>query len=251
MLQTALHWLGFGLCHQLPERSFFGGGVQAPVCARDTGIYVGFCVAIVLISLLHRPKRPRGFPSPLGWVAFGLMIGSMAIDGGTQLIGLRSSANDLRLITGLLSGFAIAMLLVPMLNDSVWRTSHNQRVLDPPWRLGVFRSGGPGGLRDRVVGRATPRRRVSNLGRHCDSDDADVREHGDGVSHPLVRAQGREPSGGLAGGPRRTRLGVLRDLARRTAQARLGRACGAHLVDWVGRRSLRVLSVGYQGGSGG
>jgi uncharacterized membrane protein len=138
MLQTALNWLGFGLCHQLPERSFFGGGVQLPVCARDTGIYLGFCVAMVLISVLHRPKRPRGFPTALGWVAFGLMIGSMAIDGGTQLIGLRSSANDLRLITGLLSGFAIAMLLAPMLNDSVWRVSHNQRVLDPPWRLGLF-----------------------------------------------------------------------------------------------------------------
>jgi hypothetical protein len=30
------------------------------------------------------------------------------------------------------------MLLAPMLNDSVWRASHNQRVLDPPWRLGLF-----------------------------------------------------------------------------------------------------------------
>ncbi len=191
MLQTALHWLGFGLCHQLPERSFFGGGVQAPVCARDTGIYIGFCVAIVLISILHRPKRPRGFPSPLGWVAFGLMIGSMAIDGGTQLIGLRSSANDLRLITGLLSGFAIAMLLAPMLNDSVWRTSHNQRVLDPPWRLGVFVLVVP--VVYAIVWWGAPLLGVAypDLGRHRDSDDADVREHGDGVSHPVVRAQGR------------------------------------------------------------
>ncbi len=138
MLQDALTWLGFGLCHQLPERSFFGGGVQVPVCARDTGIYVGFCVALVLISVLHRPERPRGFPTPLGWVAFGLMVGSMAIDGGTQFIGLRSSQNELRLITGLLTGFGVAMLLTPMLNDCVWRTSHNRKVLDPLWRLGVY-----------------------------------------------------------------------------------------------------------------
>lgn len=138
VLESSLHWLGFGLCHQLPERSFFGGGVQAPVCARDTGIYIGFCVALALISLLHRPERPRDFPTIWGWIAFALMFGSMAIDGGTQFVGLRASTNELRLMTGLLSGFAIAMLLVPMLNDCVWRASSNRRVLDPPWRLGIF-----------------------------------------------------------------------------------------------------------------
>jgi uncharacterized membrane protein len=138
VIQSFMHWLGFGLCHQLPERSFFGGGVQLPVCARDTGIYIGFCVALVVIWLLHRPERPREFPTTWGWVAFTLMVGSMALDGGTQLIGLRSSTNELRLITGLLCGFAIAMLMAPMLNDSVWRLSNNRRVLDPAWRLGVF-----------------------------------------------------------------------------------------------------------------
>lgn len=138
MLQSALHWLGYGLCHQLPERSFFGGGVQLPVCARDTGIYLGFCVSLVLISLLHRPERPRGFPTTWGWVAFALMFGSMAVDGGTQFVGLRASTNELRLITGLLSGFAIGMLITPMLNDTAWRVSNNRRVLDPLWRLGVF-----------------------------------------------------------------------------------------------------------------
>jgi uncharacterized membrane protein len=138
VLQQFMHWLGFGLCHQLPERSFFGGGVQLPVCARDTGIYVGFCVAMVLVWALHRPERPRDLPSPLGWTAFALMVGSMAIDGGSQYLGFRTSTNELRLMTGLLCGFGIAMLLVPMLNDCVWRTANNSRVLDPPWRLGVF-----------------------------------------------------------------------------------------------------------------
>lgn len=143
MLESALHWLGFGLCHQLPERSFFGGGVQVPVCARDTGIYVGFCAALVLLWLLHRPKRPNGFPGTAGWIAFGLLVGSMALDGGTQYLGLRSSTNALRLITGILSGFAIAMLIAPMLNDCVWRRSDNVPVLAPAWRLGVFLTAAP------------------------------------------------------------------------------------------------------------
>jgi uncharacterized membrane protein len=135
VLQSFTHWLGFGLCHQLPERSFFGGGVQLPVCTRDTGIYVGFCVSLALIALLHRPQRPREFPSVWGWIAFALMVGSMAVDGGTENLGLRSTTNELRLITGLLCGYAIGMLLTPMLNDGLWRASHPVRVLDPPWRL--------------------------------------------------------------------------------------------------------------------
>ncbi len=138
MLQSFMNWLGFGLCHQLPERSFSGGGVQLPVCARDTGIYVGFVVAMFLISALHRPDRPRELPSPAGWVAFALMVGSMAIDGLTQYAGFRLSTNELRLMTGLLTGFGVAMLLVPMLNDCVWRTASRVRVLDPLWRLATF-----------------------------------------------------------------------------------------------------------------
>lgn len=135
MLQSFLHWFGFGLCHQLPERSFFGGGTQVPVCSRDTGIYIGFLLSIIVISFLHRGERPREFPAPAGWVAIALMIGAMAVDGGTQLVGLRTSNNDLRLITGLLAGYAIGAVLTPMLNDEFWRTGSNVRVLNPTWRL--------------------------------------------------------------------------------------------------------------------
>lgn len=137
-LQAFLHWLGFGLCHQLPERSFFGGGVQAPVCARDTGIYTGVIVSVWLISLLHGGRRPREFPTAAGWVAILVMIGAMALDGVTEYAGLRTTTNELRLITGLLAGFAIGALLTPMLNDEVWRRSSRERVLDPWWRLLVW-----------------------------------------------------------------------------------------------------------------
>ncbi len=135
MIQAFLHWLGFGLCHQLPERSFFGGGVQVPVCARDTGIYLGFMISLVFISAIHRRSRPREFPAPPGWIAIALMIGAMGIDGVSSYAGFRTTTNDLRLITGLLAGYAIAALLTPMLNDELWRTGSKERVLDPPWRL--------------------------------------------------------------------------------------------------------------------
>jgi uncharacterized membrane protein len=135
VLQSFLHWFGYGLCHQLPERSFFGAGVQVPVCARDTGIYVGFMISLVMISVLHRGSRPREFPAPAGWVAIAVMIAAMGLDGVSSYAGLRATTNELRLLTGLLAGYAIAAMLTPMLNDEFWRTGSRERVLDPAGRL--------------------------------------------------------------------------------------------------------------------
>ena len=137
-LTAFLHWIGYGLCHQLPQRSFFGGGVQVPVCARDTGIYFGVLVSLAVISALHRGSRPREMPSRAGWIAIALMIGAMALDGGTEYAGLRTTTNELRLITGLLAGFAIGALLTPMINDELWKTGSRERVLNTPWRLAIW-----------------------------------------------------------------------------------------------------------------
>lgn len=138
MIANALHLLGFGLCHQLPQRSFFGGGVQAPVCARDTGIYFGVLIGIGLVAALHPGERPREFPNRLGMVVAALFVGLMALDGITEYSGLRPTTNEIRLITGLMTGYAIAMIVTPMLNGEVWRRSGRLRVLAPSWRLGIF-----------------------------------------------------------------------------------------------------------------
>jgi uncharacterized membrane protein len=138
LLAAFLHWMGYGLCHQLPERSFFGGGVQLPVCSRDTGIYLGVPLSLLWISVLHRRSHPRGFPRPLGWAAIATMIGAMAVDGITEYAGLRGTTNEIRLMTGLLCGYAIGAVLEPMLADEVWTLGSPEPVLDPPWRLGVW-----------------------------------------------------------------------------------------------------------------
>jgi uncharacterized membrane protein len=130
--------MGYGLCHQLPERSFFGGGVQAPVCARDTGIYFGVLISLAVISALHRGRRPREFPPRMTWIAIALMIGAMGLDGVTEYSGLRTTTNELRLITGLLAGFAIGAIVTPMLNDELWRESAREHVLDTSEKLLVW-----------------------------------------------------------------------------------------------------------------
>jgi len=135
LLAQFLHWMGLGLCHQLPERSFFGGGVQVPVCARDTGIYVGFVVSMIVVSALHRGERPRGFPRTPVWVAMGAMLALMAWDGVTSYAGLRTTGNDLRLLSGLGVGFSAAAVLFPILNDELWTRASTVKVLDPTWRF--------------------------------------------------------------------------------------------------------------------
>ncbi len=114
-----------------------------------------------MISLVHRGERPREFPAPAGWVAIGLMIGAMGIDGVSSYAGFATTTNDLRLITGLLAGYAIAAMLAPMLNDEFWRTGSRERVLDPAWRLLVWLATVPVAFVVDPLRRAAARRRLS------------------------------------------------------------------------------------------
>ncbi|HET6498329.1 MAG TPA: DUF2085 domain-containing protein [Coriobacteriia bacterium] len=131
MLQSLLDAIGFGLCHQLPERSFFGGGVRVPVCSRDVGIYAGFAVAFLVLALVHR-DRPRKVPPT--WVsailAFGVAL--MAADGISSYAGLRYTTNEIRLMTGLMTGFALAAWVMPLVNSELWRAPGQGRVLGRP-----------------------------------------------------------------------------------------------------------------------
>jgi len=133
MLDVAMKWLGFGLCHQLPERSLFAAGHQLPVCARDTGLYLGFMASLALIALLERGRRRSEMPP--AWVAaIGfLLLAAMAWDGITSYAGLRETTNLLRMATGIGAGFALALVVAPILNAQLWRGGSTGRILAAPW----------------------------------------------------------------------------------------------------------------------
>ncbi len=134
MLEDLLRLLGFGLCHQLPERSFFGGGVQLPVCSRDTGIYLGFVIALAVLWALERGRRSSELP-PLGTSLIMIVfIAAMGIDGITSYAGLRETTNELRLLTGLMTGYALAAFTLTLLNSQLWTRPGPDRV------LGTFRA---------------------------------------------------------------------------------------------------------------
>lgn len=143
-------------CHQLPERSIFlfgpeqfygvkqlesdgdiptglnilqreqlrwNGSPQAgwkvAICERDVAIYGSILLAGLVFGLL-RPRLKRGnkmVKMPL-WL-YLLMLLPIAVDGFTQLFGLRESTPELRFLTGALMGAATVWFAYPYVEDAM------------------------------------------------------------------------------------------------------------------------------------
>ncbi|MEW9671527.1 DUF2085 domain-containing protein [Ammoniphilus sp. 3BR4] len=97
-----LFTLSFIPCHRLKARSFSIFGKQFPICARCTGILVGFLLMPVVLFI------PWSIPF---WIGLLLNI-PMIIDGYTQLKRWRQSNNSLRFFTGLVGGLGLSVLVV-------------------------------------------------------------------------------------------------------------------------------------------
>lgn len=96
-------------CHQMPSRSYFIGRFQVGVCQRDLAIYGGACLAGIAFSLVR--NRVRSLPIPV-WL---VLVAPLALDGVTQLLGLRTSTWQLRTISGFLASGATVWLVYPYL----------------------------------------------------------------------------------------------------------------------------------------
>ena len=92
-------------CHQMPERSFFVRGRQFHLCARCTGILVGYCLSPIFWLLIREKSI----------VFFIVSTSIIALDGFTQLWKLRESTNFIRLLTGLGFGLTLPPFCVAIL----------------------------------------------------------------------------------------------------------------------------------------
>ncbi len=101
------NFVGHVVCHQIPERTLWIGGRYLPVCSRDTGAYLGLCIGYLLLPL----RKKDAYGPPNLWITF-FMVVPMIVDAATQTLGVRTSTNELRLITGLIFGVALAPFLV-------------------------------------------------------------------------------------------------------------------------------------------
>lgn len=143
----AIYTLYIPFCHQLPERSYFifgeshiysldelqaagvatGGllerrfytgdpehGYKAALCERDLAIYGSmFLFGLFLLVRKRRPPRLK----PLWYVLFFVL--PIAVDGLTQLAGLRESNWILRTLTGALFGLGTLWFVYPYLADAL------------------------------------------------------------------------------------------------------------------------------------
>jgi uncharacterized membrane protein len=100
------------ICHQRPERSFFVGGSQLPVCARCTGLYVGAAVAVPLALLIATRLSARGARAALALAAL-----PTALAWTLEFTGIAPFSNIVRFVAALPLGGAAAWLVLAVISD--------------------------------------------------------------------------------------------------------------------------------------
>ena len=142
--------IGYAICHRIDERSFHLGERQLPLCARCTGEFYAAAITLVFFAIVS--PRKSGMP---GWklgIPLLLFLAAFGIDGTNSYIYLLKStaggrlenipnlyipSNTLRLFTGSGMGVALASVLYPAFNQSVWATENRERALS--WKtLGIL-----------------------------------------------------------------------------------------------------------------
>ncbi|MEZ4731661.1 MAG: DUF2085 domain-containing protein [Caldilineaceae bacterium] len=109
----------------LQRRQFVGNpqlGFKVAICQRDIAIYGAVLAAGLLYGLWRRQVRQLSL-----WVYLLFLI-PIAVDGLTQLFGLRESTWELRTLTGAFFGAASVWFAYPYVDDAM------QDVLTPPPR---------------------------------------------------------------------------------------------------------------------
>jgi uncharacterized membrane protein len=144
-------------CHQLPERSFFLFGPQGAysvaeleaadaippgtslpqrgmlryvgnpeigykvaICERDVAIYGSILFGGLLYGVARGFFARRGRRVPkLPVKVYLILLMPMVVDGVTQLMGLRESTWQLRIVTGMLVGLATVWLAYPHIDDAM------------------------------------------------------------------------------------------------------------------------------------
>jgi uncharacterized membrane protein len=124
--------VAYAVCHRIPERSFFMGGQQLPLCARCSGTFLGVLLTVVTLAVTGRTRASRLPPREVLAVLVGFIL-LWAFDGVNSYLTLVPGApylyeprNWLRLTTGALNGLALGILTFSIFQFSLWRSPRSQ-----------------------------------------------------------------------------------------------------------------------------
>ncbi len=98
------------ICSQTPDHTFHLFGYRLAYCERCMSIYGG----LLLLGLIYGASKRSLRPATL--IEAGVLSLPIALDGLTQLVHLRQSTWEIRVITGTLFSIAIAWLVMPRLD---------------------------------------------------------------------------------------------------------------------------------------
>lgn len=99
------------LCHGLTERCLTIWGAAMPICARCTALYAGLLLGLLLYWFLPRMKEMT-----MRRVMFAAAL-PLALDGLSQATGLRTSTNELRVLTGLVAAIPFGLWVLTAIED--------------------------------------------------------------------------------------------------------------------------------------
>jgi len=134
--------VGSSLCHQIPSHSPILNGVQFPLCARCTGLYLGSLIGLTYALFAGRkagiPKKPYLiflFSIFVIWGADG--VNSLVSDFLNRPF-LYETTNVTRSITGYGMGLVMSTALTTLFNITVWEERENTPILRTPMQVGVY-----------------------------------------------------------------------------------------------------------------
>ena len=135
--------IGYAVCHRIDARSFQIDDRQLPLCARCTGEF--YAAGFALIFMAFVSGRRSKFPSRGIIAVLVLFFLAFAIDGSNSYLYLVKQTaqgsldkipnlyipnNTLRLFTGSGMGIALAAVLYPVINQTLWRELDNRPALE-------------------------------------------------------------------------------------------------------------------------
>jgi len=126
LLDQADH-VGYAVCHQILERTYFFGDRPLPLCARCSGQYLAALGGLLWLAAAGRiragqlPRRPIIVMLLVFLVIWGIDGLNSYLTFFPGLPHLYEPSNLLRLATGTLEGMTLAALLTPFFNITVWR----------------------------------------------------------------------------------------------------------------------------------